>query len=98
MPQRGAVARWLTASPSDRQQSQEIHDAYHRFELGEIEVAGLGHITKRAMLETMHTNVIRSEAERLAPDAAELYAILSVASAVEMAAVISRVNRPGYRR
>jgi len=98
MASQGSLARWLTTSPTDRQQSSDVQEANHRFELGEIEVAGLGHITKRAMFETLQTNVMRREAERLAPDAAELYAILAVASAVEMANVISRVNRPGYRR
>jgi hypothetical protein len=93
-----AVARWLTTTHTDRLQSRQVQEVLHRFELGEVEIAGLGHISKRAMFETMHTNVVRREAERVAPDAAELYALISVASAVEMADVIARINRPGYRR
>lgn len=85
-------------SSAERQRSSELDAMYHKAELAEVEVAGIGHVTKRAMFETMQTNLMRQEAERLAPDGAELYAMIAVASAVEVTNVISRMNRPGYGR
>jgi hypothetical protein len=95
----GELIRWLTTTPEERQQGRDIARIDHAANLADMQVAAIGHVTKRAMFETMQTNLLRREAERLAPDGAELYAMITVAGAVEMTNVIARMNRPGgYRQ
>lgn len=91
------IARYLTSTSGERLQARQIDAVVRKVELAEAQVAGIGHVSKRAMLETAQTNLMRQEAERLAPDAAELYAMIAVASVVEMTTVISRMNRPDRR-
>ncbi len=61
-------------------------------------MAGINRATKRAMYETMLTNMLWARAEQIAPDGAELYAMIAVAGAVESAEVINDINRRGGRR
>ncbi len=97
MSTQGALARWLDA-PAERQRSRDLDAVYHNTDLAEAQVEGIGRVQGRAMLTTMQVNAVRREAERVAPDGAELYAMIAVAGAVEMANVISRMNRPGGGR
>jgi hypothetical protein len=91
--EQGAVIRWLTGTPADRQHSREMAEIERRGERANLKVAIVGHVAKRAMVETTQTNLIRQEAERVAPDGSELYAMIAVAAAVEFTEVISRINR-----
>lgn len=91
----GEVVQWLTSSSADRQQRKDIKGISRATELHEVEVAAVGYVAKRAMFEMMQTNLLRREAEFIAPDGAELYSMIAIAAAVEMTNIISRMNRPG---
>jgi hypothetical protein len=92
----GALARWLDA-PIQRQRSRELEAVDHHGSLAEAQIENIGRAQGRALFVTMQINALRREAERVAPDGAELYAMIAVAGAVEMTNVISRMNRPGRR-
>jgi hypothetical protein len=77
-----------------REQSREIEAVYHDGQLAEQRVAGINRVTQRAMVETMRTSELRKIAEQIAPDGAELYAMIAVAGAVETTRVISGMNQP----
>jgi hypothetical protein len=96
MPTQGSLAR-LLASPAERQRGRELDSIYHVADLAQAQVQGIARVQDRAMFMTMQVNSLRQEAERIAPDGAELYAMIAVAGAVEMTNVISRMNRPGRR-
>jgi hypothetical protein len=97
MPSEGVVARWVATSAVERQRSRELDAVDHRGDLAEAQIESIARVQARALFTTMQTNLLRREAERLAPDGAELYAMIAVAGAVEMTNVISRMNRPGRR-
>ena len=50
---------------------------YTQVELAQLEVAGIGQVTRRAIQEALSTNLTRKQAENLAPDGAEQYALLA---------------------
>lgn len=77
-----------------REQSRELEAVHHDNELAEERVAGINRVTQRAMFETMRTSELRKVAEQIAPDGAELYAMIAVAGAVESTRVISSMNQP----
>lgn len=66
--------------------------------MAEQQVAGINRVTQRALYETMLTSELRKKAEELAPDGAELYAMIAVAGAVESAKVIGSLNSSRRRR
>jgi hypothetical protein len=77
-----------------REYSREIEALHHDNELAEQRVAGINRVTQRAMVETIRTSELRKIAEQIAPDGAELYAMIAVAGAVESTRVISGMNQP----
>ncbi len=77
-----------------RELSRETEAVNHDSELAEQRVAGINRVTQRAMVETMRTSELRKIAEHIAPDGAELYAMIAVAGAVESTRVISEMNQP----
>jgi hypothetical protein len=77
-----------------RQQFREIEAMHHDVELAELKVAGINRVTQRAMFETMRTAEMRKAAEQIAPDGAELYAMIAVAGAIECTRVISSLSQP----
>lgn len=91
----GEITRWLTTSAVERQHSRELDVVTRRTSLAEEQVAGIGQVTKRATFEAMQVNLLRGKAEQIAPDGAELYAMIAVAGAVEMTQVIAHMSRPG---
>lgn len=93
-----ALAQWLTTTPAERQRGRDLDAIDHNGSLVEAQVESIGRVQARALFTTMQVNALRREAERIAPDGAELYAMIAVAGAVEMTNVISRMNRPGARR
>lgn len=93
----GEIARWLISSPADKQHRRDIAAIDRNADLAQTQVEGIARVQARAMFTTMQVNAMRMEAERIAPEGAELYAMLAVAGAVEMTNVISRMNRTGYR-
>lgn len=94
----GELARWLSTTPADRQHRRDLNAVDRNTDLAEAQVYGLARVQSRAMFTTMQVNALRMEAERIAPEGAELYAMIAVAGAVEMTNVISRMNRPGLGR
>lgn len=93
------LTRWLSGTSAvDRQQERELAAVEHAADVAEARVAGVNRTTKRAMYETMLTNMMRARAEQVAPDGAELYAMIAVAGAVESTKVINDMNRHGGRR
>lgn len=77
-----------------RELSREIEAVHHDGELADQRVAAINRVTQRAMVETMRTSELRKIAEQIAPDGAELYAMIAVAGAVETTRVISEMNQP----
>lgn len=95
----GELIRRLNGTAAvERQHDRELAAVDRAADIAEVRVAGVNRVTQRAMYETMMTNVLRARAEQIAPDGAELYAMIAVAGAVESAKVISDLNRRGGRR
>lgn len=80
------------AAPSYRHRA-ELAAVDRATDVADAQVEGINRVTQRAMHETMMTNLLRQKAEQIAPDGAELYAMIAVAGAVESARVISTMNR-----
>ena len=78
----------------ERQQSRELGVIDHYADLAEHEVRGINRVTQLALFETMRTAEMRKVAENMAPDGAELYAMIAVAGAMESARVISSMSQP----
>lgn len=87
------ISRWVASGAVARQRASELDEVYHRVELAEAQVSGINQVTKRAMFEAMATNLLRRQAEQIAPDGAEHYALLALAGVTEMAQVIASVRR-----
>lgn len=95
----GELTHWLSSARSlERQHDRELAAVEHAADIAEARVAGINRATKRAMYETMLTNMLRARAEQIAPDGAELYAMIAVAGAVESTKVINDMNWRGGRR
>jgi len=62
-----------------------------RFALAKAEVIGVAEVTDVALTETMRIQVVRAQAEHMAPDGAEHYAYIAFRGVLRMAAVIDRV-------
>jgi hypothetical protein len=75
-----------------RDQQRDISEVYRQGQLGALRVAAIGHVAKRALLETGDINALRRAAERLAPEAEDLTAMIAVAAAVEMTEVITDLD------
>jgi hypothetical protein len=93
-----SLVQWLARSPVERQHGRELALLDHTADLAERQVENIGRVQTRAMFTTMQVNAMRREAERIAPDGAELYAMIAVAGAVEMTNVISRMSRSSQGR
>jgi hypothetical protein len=76
----------------ERRNQRELDMVDHETELAEQKVAGINRVTQRALYETMLTSELRQKAEQIAPDGAELYAMIAVAGAVESTKVIGTIN------
>lgn len=59
-----------------RQHVQDIDAVGRRAEVIHAQVAATGQVTRRALQETLYTNLERKQAEHLAPDGAEQYALI----------------------
>jgi hypothetical protein len=97
MSSQGVVARFLSTA-GDRQHNRDLALVERNGDLAAAQVEGIGRVQARAMYTTMQVNNLRLQAERIAPDGAELYAMIAVAGAVEMTNVIGGMNRPSRRR
>ena len=93
MTHHSAVARWLGIEGADRNHARDLQAIYQHADRMEARVDGIGRVQTRAMFATMKINSMRLEAERVAPEGAELYAMIAVAGAVEMANVLTRMSR-----
>jgi len=77
----------------DRAHARDLDAIDRRTELAEARVEGINQVTRRGLYETMMTSLLRQKADQLAPDGAELYAMIAVAGAVETTKVIGTMNR-----
>lgn len=93
----GELSRYRRASAVERRHLTELVGIDQETELAEAQVEGIARVTKRALFETMQTSMLRQKAEQLAPDGAELYAMLMVAGTLEMGNVISGLSRKQRR-
>lgn len=98
MTDQGALARFLTTTPTERQHDRDLAAIERQGELADLRVRATGHVTQHAMAQTARINLIRQEADSLAPDGAELYALIAIAGASEMADIVARMNRSSGRR
>jgi hypothetical protein len=89
IPARRAVGRASVA----RQHARELDRIDRQADLHEAEIEAIGSITERAIIRTAMVQRTRAAAEHLAPDGAELYALLSIAGATQMGQVIRRAGR-----
>lgn len=76
----------------DRRQARSLNHISRQVQQGEAEVSGINRLGQRAMVETMMTAMVRREAERIAPDAAELYAMIAAATAMQSIGIINDVR------
>lgn len=76
-----------------RQQGRDMARIEHQVQRAEAQVAGLNRVAQRATYETMMTGLVRREAERIAPDQAEIYAMISIAAGVGSVQVINSMYR-----
>jgi hypothetical protein len=75
------VSRWLGGDVTvERRQNRELATVEHAADIAEARVAGINRATKRAMYETMLTNMLRARAEQIAPDGAERYAMIAISA------------------
>ena len=92
----GEITRWLNGSAGiDRRHSRNLELIENATELAETRVSGINRVAKKALYETMLVNILRARAEQLAPDGAELYAMITVAGAVASTEVVHDL---GHRR
>jgi len=89
----GEITRWLASGSIERQRSRELDALDHSGELAEVQIENVGRAAKRAMFETLGVHMLKRQAEALAPDGAELYAMIAIAGAVEMTRVIEGMGR-----
>jgi len=77
----------------ERQHGREQQGVLRRTERTELEVGCLAGVTQRAIYRAAELNMVRAQAERIAPDGAEHYALLAGVGVTEMALAISRMSR-----
>jgi len=92
----GDLTRFFT-TPPNREQRRALAKIEDQAEQADLRVRATGHVSQHAMVQTARVNLIRQEAERLAPDGAELYALIAIASATEMADIVGQMNRRSGR-
>lgn len=76
-----------------RQHGRELDRIDRQADVAEAEIDAIGSTTERAIIRTAMVQRTRAAAEHLAPDGAELYALLSIAGATQMGQVIRRAGR-----
>lgn len=89
LPAPRAVGRASVA----RRHARELDRIDRQAERAEAEIDAIGGVTERAIIRTAMVQRTRAAAEHLAPDGAELYALLSIAGATQMGQVIRRAGR-----
>lgn len=90
----GEITRWLNGTAAvDRRHNRDLDAIERNTELAEARVQGINQVTRRAVYETMLTGLVRQKAEQLAPDSAELYALIAVAGAVASTEVVEGMSR-----
>lgn len=87
------ITRWSGGNQLARHHARNLTTIEQAAELAEATVEGINRVTQRAMFETMRTHLLKKQAEALAPDGAELYALIAVAGAMESARVIEDLRR-----
>lgn len=95
----GEITQWLAGGGAvERRHSRELDAIERTAELAEARVQGVNQVTRRAIYETMVTQTVRAKAEQIAPDGAELYAMIAVAGAVASTEVVQSMSRRRYGR
>jgi hypothetical protein len=94
----GELIRWFGTSPAYRQQYRELDAIERAAELAEAQVTAVNQVTQRALFETMRTQAVRQQAERIAPEGAPFYEAIALAGAIESARVVEGLNRRRYGR
>lgn len=89
----GEITQWLAGSPAKRQQSGELARIENDVQRAEAQVAGLNRVGQQAMFQTMMTGLVRREAERIAPDQAELYAMIAIAAGMGSVHIMNSMYR-----
>jgi len=88
------LTQWLGGGNAvERRYGRELAAIDHTVDVADAKVAGINQVTRRAMFETMQTHLLKKQAELLAPDGAELYAMIAVAGAVTSTEVVQSLNR-----
>ena len=73
----GELVRRTSGAAVARQHVRDVDAVARQVDLAQIQVAGIGRVTRRALQETLYTNLARKQAEHLAPDGAEQYALIA---------------------
>lgn len=77
-----------------RDQRRRRAEVVAQADLAQLRVSAIGHVTRRALLETGDLNVMRRAAEQLCPEADELTTMIAVAAAVKMTEIITDLDGP----
>jgi hypothetical protein len=77
----------------ERQHLREMEVVHRRGEQADTEIDCVARTTKRAIFRAAEVNMVRAQAERIAPDGAEHYALLAGVGVTEMAMALGRMTR-----
>ena len=88
----GELTRRTSSAAAARQHVQDVDAVLRRVELVQLEVAGIGRVTRCALQEALYTNLARKQAESLAPDGAEQYALIAWQGTMAMARRIDEMG------
>jgi hypothetical protein len=87
------ITRWGSGNQLARHHARTLATIDQAADVAEVTVSAINKVTQRALFETMQTQMLRRQAEALAPDGAELYALIATAGALESAQVVGDVRR-----
>jgi hypothetical protein len=80
----GEIAKWKGGEAA-RQHARDIDAVVWRADVHHAQVAAIGQVTRRAQMEALYINLERKQAEHLAPDGAEQYALIAWRGAMALA-------------
>jgi hypothetical protein len=85
--------RQVTTRRLERDHGMSLRYLDQQRELAEEAIASIGHVTGHATASFMRVQMVRREAECIAPDGAEIYAMICMAGGIEMSNAVSRFAR-----
>lgn len=79
------------STAAQRQHVRDVATLDRKFDLARTEIIAVGEVTDTAITEAMKVNLVRAQAEHMAPDGAEHYAYVAFRGVLRMVSVIDRL-------